>query len=74
MTARRIRSTLVARLDRFHAETGGTVLAWGGATTGTVRKENGYFKFDVASVPDVTVPTKVEFHFYVSATNYPRRN
>jgi hypothetical protein len=52
-------------------KTGGTVLAWGGVTTGTIRKQNGYFKFDVATVPDVTVPTYVEFHFYVNATNYP---
>ncbi len=55
----------------YDAKTGGTVLAWGGVSTGTVRKENGYFKFDIASVPDATAPTKVEFHFYVNATNYP---
>jgi hypothetical protein len=33
--------------------------------------ENGWMKFDVSSIPDGATINSVEFHGYVSATNYP---
>ncbi len=55
----------------YAAKHDGPILIYGGATTGTLRKGNGYLKFDLSSIPDSTTVSAVEWHFYVNAANYP---
>jgi hypothetical protein len=55
----------------YAAKHDGTILIYGGAVTGTVRKGNGYLKFDLSAVPDGITVTAVQWNFYVGAANYP---
>ena len=49
----------------------GQILVYGGATSGTVRKENGYLKFDTSVIPPGTAVTAIVWNFYVSDTSWP---
>jgi len=49
----------------------GPVRIYGGATTGTVRTESGYLKFDVSAIPDTTVVSTIVWNFYVQDGNWP---
>lgn len=49
----------------------GPVRIYGGADTGTVRKENGFLKFDVSAIPDGTAVNTIVWNFYVQAGNWP---
>jgi len=55
----------------FATKTTGEILFWGGATTGSVRKTNGYAMFDITSIPDASNVSSAVIHYYVNNTYFP---
>ncbi len=55
----------------YAAKHDGEICMYGGAISGTVRKANGFAKFDIAAIPDTSTVSGIQFHYYASAANWP---